>query len=608
MKFLAKVFGKIGAGLSALRRYVAHILTVIVIIFVVSAIFAPDETPEVPESGFLVLAPMGVLVEEQASIDPTDAVLNRILGGGEVAQENVYELVTLLEQAKNDDRITGMYLNMRRFAGGSLNHLQLLADAIADFRSSGKKVYTAADNYTQTQYLLASQADEIWVHPLGGIMLEGLRTERAYYRELLDKLKVKINVFRVGSYKSAVEPYLLNGMSDEARENLEGWLNEQWQQYLTTVVRHRDIDPRMTSGKLEDLLAALEESNYDMAQMAQENGLVDELLHRHEVLDRLIDLAGGDKEKGEFEHINHRNYWQTLPESVRNRNADGMMSNNRVAIILAKGVIVDGQGMPTEIGGDRLASELRKARYDDKVKAVVLRVDSPGGSAFASEVIRQELLQLREAGKPVIASMSSVAASGGYWISAGADQIIAEPSTITGSIGVFGLIPTVDETLAEIGVFYDGASTTEIPGFSMTQPITEELGLVVQSGVDAIYEDFLDLVAAARGMTREAVHNVAQGQVWSGERALQLGLVDELGNLELAVQRAAEKAELESYAAFWPEREKTFMEQLLEQLGVVKADVEGLDIAELRQLLNPRMVLKQFNDPRAIYLRCFECE
>lgn len=606
MKFLKKLFGKLGAGLSALRRYLAHVLTVVVLIFIVTALFSGDKSPKVPKDSLLVLSPSGFLSEYDPGIDPFDAISEELMGGATV-QESVYELITIIEQAKEDDRIQGMVLSLSQFAGGGLNKIQLLSDAIADFRSAGKKVYASADNYSQSQYLLASQADEIYLNPLGGIILEGLSTERAYFSEALAKLKVKINVFRVGEYKSAVEPYLLTGMSDAARRNLEGWLNEQWQQYLTTVQRHRDINPLMTSGSLDDFMSALESANYNMAAMAVNMGLVDGLMQRHELINYLSDVAGRDEEKHTYRHITHKDYWQTLQMSVRDVNFKAHSSKTQVAVIMAVGTIVDGAGASTEVGGDRLARELRDARNNDKVKAVVLRVDSPGGSAFASEIIRQELLQLREAGKPVIASMSSVAASGGYWISAGADKIIAAPTTITGSIGVFGMLPTFDETLAHVGIYYDGASTTELPSMSFAKPISETMGRVVQASVDSIYEDFLDLVARARGMERNAVHEVAQGQVWSGERALTLGLVDELGTIELAIIRAAELAELEEYAVLWPTHKKSFAEEMLAELGIGKTTrVQG--IAELKDMVAPLLFVREYNDPRSVYARCMECE
>ncbi|RTE87095.1 MULTISPECIES: signal peptide peptidase SppA [Gammaproteobacteria] len=606
MKFLASIFGKLGTILSNLRRYVAHILTVLVIIFVVSAIFSPSEEPEVPEGAMLVLAPKGTLVEFRVSEDPIQKAIEEALGNAAPPAESLYELITTLEQASQDDRISGLVLELSQFSGAGLNKVTLLAEAIQEFKASGKPVYAMGSNYSQSQYLLASQADHVFLNPLGGAMLEGFRSERPYFAELLEKLKVKVNVFRVGDYKSAVEPYLLSEMSDEARENLSGWLNEQWQQYLVTVQDAREISDRMVSGNFEDFLAELEAADMDMAMAALNTGMVDELLHREEMRERIIEVAGRDDEHHSFVQISHRTYWQTLPDSVTNQNFESNGSDQQVAIIFAKGTIVDGSGLPTEVGGDRLASELRDARFDDNVKAVVLRVDSPGGSAFASEVIRQELLNLREAGKPVIASMSSVAASGGYWISAGADEIIAAPSTITGSIGVFGLIPTIDETLAEVGINFDGVSTTNYPAFSQTQPITPELGAVVQASIDAIYDDFLDLVGEARGMTRDEVHAVAQGQVWSGERALELGLVDTLGTLADAVARAGELAGLESPKAKWPSYEPSFMQQLFADLGLGQSHAAMPEV--MGQMREAYLIFNQFNDPRGAYVRCIECE
>ncbi|MCC5856403.1 MAG: signal peptide peptidase SppA [Idiomarina sp.] len=606
MSVVKKIFLRIGAGLSAIRRYTAHVLTVIVIVLVVTSLFKSEDVPEVPDGGLLVLAPTGVLVENKTRPNPIDAIMDEIIGSGPVPQESVYELVTIIEQAKNDDRIAGIVLNLSRFGGGGLDKMTLLADALYDFRQSGKPIFAAANSMSQRQYMLASQADEVFINPLGGVLLEGFSVENAYFKDLLARIKVNINVFRVGDFKSAVEPYIESGMSPEARQNLELWLGEQWEQYLEVVQRGREISPLATSGKLDDFFAAMEAADMDMARYAVQMGLVDDLKHAHEVRSRLIEVAGYDEKNHTYRHVTHRNYWQTLPDSVTNPNHGTARNSNQVAIIFATGVIVDGMGGNNEMGGDRIARELRAARNNDKVKAVVLRVDSPGGSAFASEVIRQEILQLREAGKPVIASMSSVAASGGYWISAGADEIIAAPGTITGSIGVFGMVPTFDGALAEIGVNFDTASTTEMPVFSMTQPLSDDLGRMVQAGVESIYQDFLRLVADARDMSTDAVHEVAQGQVWSGARAYELGLVDSLGGLQTAIDRAAAHAELEDFAVLWPTRETTFFEELMANFGFGSAQMTMPE--EIGMLSKPFLMFRQFNDPRGVYVRCMECD
>lgn len=605
MNIVKKIFCKLGAGLSALRRYVAHALTVIVLFFVIASFFSGDKTPAVPQGSLLVLSPTGYLSEYEPEIDPIEAISEELMGGA-VRQESLYELVSLIREAKRDDRIVGMVLRLGQFAGGGLDKVQTLADAIADFRRSGKKVYASADQYTQGQYLLASQADEIYLNPLGGVVLEGFGGEMPYFSEALEKLKIKVNVFRVGEYKSAVEPYLLTGMSDAARENLTGWLNEQWQQYLASIQQQRTISPLMTSGSLDDFMTAFQAANSNLAELAVNTGLVDGLMQRHEFINYLIAEVGQNEEKNSYRHISHTDYWQSLPASVRDMNFKANLAQQQVAVVMAVGTIVDGRGLATEVGGDRLAKELRDARHNDKIKAVVLRIDSPGGSAFASEIIRQEVLQLQAAGKPVVASMSSVAASGGYWIAASADQVIAAPTSITGSIGVFGMLPTIDESLAHLGIYFDGVNTTELPSLSLTKPLQESTGRLIQAGVDSIYQDFLNLVATGRGMSVQAVHEIAQGQVWSGERALSLGLVDELGGLQLAIERAAALVELEKYEVLWPSREKSFVEELMLELGIGQsAQLQSLNA--LKQSLQPFSFLQQYNDPSHVYARCMEC-
>ncbi|RUO36252.1 signal peptide peptidase SppA [Aliidiomarina sanyensis] len=609
MEILKKVFGRIGAVLSAIRRYTAHVLTVVVIVLVLSAIFSSTDKVEVPKGGLLVLAPTGVLVDEATSINPFDNLSDTLLFGTPPAQQPVHEIERVLAYAATDDRIAGVYLDLRNFGGGGVSKLIRVANAIEQFKASGKPVYAYADFFTQSPYLLASQATEVFVSPMGAVEFTGLESLRPYYKSLLEKLNINVHVFRVGDFKSAVEPYILDGMSDEARDNLAIWLNELWDEYLATVQRSRDLDPRIVSGTEADFIALLEEHNNDLSQVSVHAGLVDGLKHRHEMTQFLVDIAGRDEDTKGFRGIRHQDYLTTLPVAIQQRNTQTHGSSTQVAVIQATGVIVDGRGSPTEIGSDRMAEALRKARFDDNVKAVVLRVDSPGGSAMASEVIRQEILMLREAGKPVVTSMSTVAASGGYWIAAGSDYIIAEPTTITGSIGVFGMIPLVDGALADIGIHYDGVKTTELPFMTITKPLTASFERMLQSGVDQIYDDFLSLVAESRGMSVEEVHEVAQGKVWSGKRAFELGLVDALGGVENAIERAAELAEVEDYAVLWPERELSFRDQLLQNLFNSRANLRSDD--EIKQLMQDAAsswsLFRQYNDPRGIYLRCQEC-
>ncbi|WP_194755897.1 signal peptide peptidase SppA [Aliidiomarina indica] len=607
MDLLKKVFGRIGIILSAIRRYTAHMLTIIVLVLVLTAIFSTSDKVKVPEGGLLVLAPTGVLVDEAASINPLDSLPDTLFFGSPPTQQPVHELERVLQHAATDDRIHGVYLDLRNFGGGGVSKLIRVADAIDAFKASGKPVYAYADFYMQGPYLLASQASELYLNPLGMVDATGLESLRPYYKGLLDKLNINVHVFRVGDFKSAVEPYMLEGMSDEARENLSLWLGELWQEYLNTVQRNRTLDARVASGTEQDFLNIFAESDQNLSRLAVNGGYVDGLKHRHEMTQYLIDIVGLDEDSNSFRSIRHKDYLSTLPAREQNRNLPTLTESTQVAVIQATGVIVDGRGSVHEIGGDRLAQELREARHNDKVKAVVLRIDSPGGSAFASEIIRQEILLLREAGKPVVASMSSVAASGGYWIAAGADKIIAEATTITGSIGVFGMLPIVDEALADIGINYDGVKTTELPFMTITKPLTPAFKSMMQSGVDKIYSEFLELVSDARSMTIEQVHAVAQGQVWSGAQAFELGLVDEIAGIDTAIVRAAEQAGLDNYAVLWPEQELSFRDQLLNQLfnsrGPSSTELETL----VHEALSSWSLFSEFNDPQGIYLRCTEC-
>lgn len=601
---IARVFSKVGKGLTAIRRYTAHVLTVIVLFSILGLLFSSEESIEVPEGALLYLNLNGSLHEFPQAQDPFNELFGETLGSAE-RHEYLYQLIRLIEHAQQDTRIAGMVIDTHRFSGGDLNSLYLLGDAIAEFSASGKKVFSNADNYSRSSYILASQADEVYLNPLGSAMLDGFTFEQPYYGKALEKLKVKINVFRVGDYKSAVEPWIANGMSDEARANTEGWGNELWQQYLRYVNNKRDISPLLLSGNEDDFLTALEQANNSAATLAAQGGLVDGLMQRHEFRQYLIEQYGEDEEGYTYRYIAHNTYWDAMPAQIKNTQVGDY--DSLVAVIHAEGIIVDGEGGEGMIGGDSLAQEIRQAAHNDKVKAVVLRVNSPGGSAFASEVIRQELLQLQVKGIPVVASMGAVAASGGYWISTSTDYIFASPATITGSIGVFGLLPTVNESLDVLGIAYDSVRTTEVPYYSMYQEISPNTAQVIQAGVDSIYTDFLQIVSEGREMSVDAVHTIAQGQVWSGERALKLGLVDEFGELEHAIAYAAQAAGLEQYQVLWPKEPASFMDNLLAQFGLdakvaIPDQIKALDI-----LLEPFQFFNEFNDPLYIYTRCQEC-
>ncbi|MGE5125252.1 MAG: signal peptide peptidase SppA, partial [Betaproteobacteria bacterium] len=527
-------------GLDGLRRVVLNLVFFGLLVALVAV--ALRGRPKVPDGAALVLRPQGTIVEQLSAGDPLQRLVAQQAGASTLAKETLLkDLLDAIRAAKDDKRIKVLYLDLNDLGPSGLTKLRDLRAAILDFRSGGKKVVAYADSYLQTEYYLAAQADEVYLHPEGLLLLEGFGRWRNYYKQGLDRLGVEVHVFRVGEYKSYAEPYLRDDMSPEAREMALDVYGDLWRDYLADVAAARRLKPEDISSLIDGLPDRLHATGGDIARLALEAKLVDKLATRDEVRQRLIALVGEDKDKKSFKQVAWGDYLASL-----GGDRTGSGRGDAVAVIVAKGDILDGSQPAGEIGGDSTARLIRKAREDASVKAVVLRVDSPGGSAFASEIIRRECELTRGAGKPVVVSMGSVAASGGYWISTASDEIWAAPETITGSIGIFGIFPTVDKPLAKyLGIHTDGVGTTR---FSDTlrpdRPLDPAVAQMFQEFIDHGYDEFLARVAQARRMTKQQVDKIARGRVWSGEDAKGLGLVDQLGGLDQAVASAARRAKL----------------------------------------------------------------
>jgi protease IV len=441
-------------GVTALRMAVFNILFLIVLALVIGLIVRGGDKLMLESDTTLVLNPNGVIVEEYVG-SPIERAVNEALGQ-QLPQTRLRDVLAALEYAAEDDRVTQVLIQTDKLLGIGPGMQQELAAAFERFRASGKPLIAHGGWYSQGQYFLASLADEIWLDNEGIVLLEGYGFYRQYYAEGLDKLEIDVNLIRVGEYKSAMEPFIRNDMSEEDREATRYFLGDLWQQYLQRVARNRGMPPEVLVDLTENLADYIEQANGDLARMALDRGLVDRLVSRPELRSELA-RRGAPDDNGSFRQIDMHSY-------VAGMRLQPTFRENQVGVIVAQGVIVDGSQPPGTIGSDSTSRLIRQALNDDQIKAVVLRVDSGGGSAFASEVIRRELLTLREAGKPVVVSMGNVAASGGYWIAMGADEVWAYPATITGSIGIFGFFPTFQNTLAKIGVHTDGVGTTPYAG------------------------------------------------------------------------------------------------------------------------------------------------
>jgi protease-4 len=612
--FTKSLFVGIWNGLNFGRRLLLNILFLIIIIAIVVGISkSGSEIPKVAKSSALVLNLKGNLVIQKTWVDPAEVFISQVTGQGQENPEILLrDLTNAIENAAKDKRIKAIILELDRFGGGGMGKLKEVGDALQAFKTSGKPIYAIGDYYGRAQYYLASHADNVYVHPMGALLMEGYTRYGTYFAEALEKLKVTTHVFKVGKFKSAVEPYLRNDMSPEAKIANEAWLNELWSMFKSDVAISRGFDEQNFDETFDDLLTKFGAVEGDFAQYALMNNWVDGLRTRAQFRSEMIELLGSDEDDESFNQIAYRAYAKMLKPTFPVLGKGG----NKVAIVVAKGSILDGEQDPGAIGGDSTAKLLRQARNDDSVKAVVLQVDSGGGSAFASEVIRQEVELLKAAGKPVVASMNSVAASGGYWISVSTDRIFAEPSTITGSIGIFGMLATFENSFNYLGVNSDGVSTNELVGMSIDRPLAEGYKSLLQMNIERGYQRFISLVAEERGMTLEEVDKVAQGRVWVGTQALELGLVDELGGLDEAIAYAAEMAKIEDYKEIYIERKLTDDEQMWANLlNNASAVISGLNINyepnALVKLANKvdkqTKFITEMNDPMAAYVLCVEC-
>jgi protease-4 len=597
-------------GLDRLRRILVDAL--FFGILVALAVAAWSGRPKVPNGAALVVKPAGTIVEQLSPTNPLAQLGAGSSGAGSMPKETLLkDLIDAVHAAKDDTRIKAILLDLDDLSGAGLTKLHDLGAALADFRKSGKKVVAYADGYLQAPYYLAAQADEVYLHPEGAAVLDGL-----------DRLGVDVHVFRVGEYKSAVEPFLRNDMSPQAKQMVLDTYGDLWRDYVAGVAAGRKIKPEDVDAWIDTMPERLRAAGGDLAKAALEAKLVDKLTERDEVRQRMIQLVGEDKKSHSFRQVG-------VPEYLAAMGGDRTGAKGKrsaVAVIVAKGDILDGDQPPGTIGGDSTARLLRRAREDDAVKAVVLRVDSPGGSAFAAEIIRRECELVRQAGKPLVVSMSSVAASGGYWISTASDEIWAEPDTITGSIGIFGLFPTIDKPLAKyLGVHADGVGTTRFANaLQPDRPLDPAVADMVQQAIDFGYHEFLARVASARKMTVEQVDKIARGRIWSGQEAKKRGLVDHLGGLDQAIESAATRAKLEKgYRVYYIEQPKTLRQRVLELLSARALDLAVAAgwvtapspaasarsvAAPLRQLQADIARLSRWNDPQGVYAHCLCAE
>lgn len=554
--------GKFWWVLDASRRALLNLLLLLILVLIVVSLVSRGPAP-LADKTTLVLNLQGPLVEQFSGSARDQAMAQ--LQGNHQRQTRLRDVLSTLDAAAQDPQIGSVLLSLDEFSGGGLAGLSEVAAALDRFKAKGKPVLAYGDGYSQRGYFLAARASEVYLHPLGAVQLEGYGRYRAYYKDALDRLGVSANVLRVGAFKNAAEPYFANSPSKEALQAEAYLYDDLWARYTAAVETARKL-PKGSLGKsIDSLPEALTALKGDSAQLALQAKLVDGLKTRDEMRELLMARGAKDDKGKSFRQVSMAEYQAYIKPKP--------MLGDRVGVVVAEGEIVDGDAAAGRIGGDSTARLIRQAREDDKVKAVVLRVNSPGGSAFASEVIRRELELTKKAGKPVVISMGDVAASGGYWVSMSSDEVIADPATITGSIGVYGMLPTGDKLLDKLSVHTGGYTTNWLAGgFDPRRPLDPRLATTVQQGINHIYDEFTSKTAAARKKSVAEIHAVAQGRVWTGAQAKERGLIDRLGRFDDAVRAAAKLAKIEGTPPLsYVEREMGRVERLLSSLDQIVA-------------------------------------
>ncbi|EGR1175260.1 signal peptide peptidase SppA [Vibrio parahaemolyticus] len=609
-KFIGLIFKGIWKSITFIRLALANLIFLLMIaVFYFAFTYTGEGRPVIEKESALVMNLSGPIVEQRRYVNPMDSVAGSLLGN-EMPKENVlFDIVDTIRYAKDDAKVSGLVLALRDLPETNLTKLRYIAKALNEFKASGKPVYAVGDFYNQSQYYLASYADKVYMAPDGGVLIKGYSAYSMYYKTLLEKLDVSTHVFRVGTYKSAIEPFIRDDMSDAAKESATRWVTQLWSAFVDDVTTNRNINAKVLNPTMEELLTEMKSVDGDLAQLAVKMGLVDELATRQDIRTLFAKEFGSDG-KDSYNAISYYDYLATI-------RPDYTLANHDIAVVVASGAIMDGQQPRGTVGGDTVASLLRQARNDEKVKAVVLRVDSPGGSAFASEVIRNEVEALKKAGKTVVVSMSSLAASGGYWISMSADKIVAQPTTLTGSIGIFSVITTFEKGFSKLGINTDGVGTSPFSGDGITTGLSEGASQAFQLGIEHGYKRFISLVGSNRDMTVEEVDKVAQGRVWTGQDALSFGLVDQMGDFDDAVELAAKLANVTDYGIYWVEEPlsptelflQEFMNQVKVSLGVDATSLLPKSLQPVaQQFEQDASLLQSFNDPKGQYAFCLNCQ
>ncbi|PHM72822.1 signal peptide peptidase SppA [Xenorhabdus sp. KJ12.1] len=606
------------------RQFISNLLFIVFIVLVASGVLIYKEQFPADDSdygGALYVNLSGTIVDRVSARNPLDQLGWDLVSpsSGRIQQTSLFDIVDSIRRAKNDTKITGMVLKLDDFAGADQASMLYIGKVINEFKSSGKSVIAIGQNYSQPQYYLASYADKILLTPQGGVSLKGYSNNHLFYKSLLENLKISTHIFRVGTYKSAVEPMMRNDMSDAARTADSLWLNELWNNYRQDIAINRKIPIGQVLPEPSVFIEKLRKAGGNSALYALQNGLVDRIAPLNVIEQKLEKKFGWDKKNQHFNYITINDYIAKKPIE------DAYQNDGNIAVIVVEGEIMDGKQSGSIAGSDTIAEQLRQARLNPNIKAIILRVNSPGGSISASELIRGELVAIREGTdangkkinqKPIVVSMGGLAASGGYWVSTPANYIIASPNTLTGSIGVFGAITTFEKSLDYLGVNTDGVSTYPLADISTTKGINPLFSEVIQMSIENGYSQFIGLVANSRHKTTAEIEKIAEGRVWSGSDAKKNGLVDQLGDFDDAVKKAAELAGLKTVSLSWMQPELSFTEKLMLEFSssaqaIMPNTLQSMlpaPFAQAAQDMKKQAVFySRMNDPQNIYAYCLNC-
>ncbi|BAC24253.1 sppA [Wigglesworthia glossinidia endosymbiont of Glossina brevipalpis] len=589
------------------RRLVLNLLLILIIFCILILYFQTNNPINENKKGALFIDIIGIIVDKPSSSSKFKQLSRELIGSSsnKLQENSLFDIVYAIRKAKDDNNITGLVLYLKDFAGSDQTSLQYIGKALKEFKKTGKPIYSIGDNYSQAQYFLASYSNIIYLNPQGMVDLHGISTNNFYYKTFLKKLKINTHVFRVGNYKSAVEPVLRDNMSDEAKEDDKRWIQKLWRSYLNVISINRNIKIEEIFPNVKEILEKLKIVKGNTAEFALKNNLVDKIESNPEIEKEMIKIFGWNKNEKSFNKISIYNYQDKLKFS----------NKGEIAVIFANGVIINGPDKPGFSSGDFIAYQIKQARLDPNIKSLVVRINSPGGSVNASEIIRSELDATKNMGKPVVVSMGGIAASGGYWISTPANYIISNPDTLTGSIGIFGIINTIESTLESIGIYSDGVSTSPLANINIAKKLPseflEKMKLIIENG----YYNFLSLVSKSRNKTIKEVDKIGQGHVWIGTDALKKGLVDKLGDFDDAIIKAAELSNLSDYDIKWNDPEPSIIDFIYKNtnlINIIKLYLNYIIPDIMEKNIFDQVKLKLFtnltlNDPKNCYAICLSC-